>query len=64
MQALASSAVINGIVAVPLLVALMILVTRREIVGSFRTPRWLLILTGIATVIMGIAGVATIASLF
>lgn len=60
MQALIRSAVINGIVAVPLL----ILVTRREIVGSFRTPRWLLILTGIATVIMGIAGVATIASPF
>ena len=57
------SAVANGIVAVPLLVALMWLVTRRSVMGPFRPSAIVLALAALATLVMAAAAVATVAAL-
>jgi NRAMP (natural resistance-associated macrophage protein)-like metal ion transporter len=56
MKALFWSAVINGIVAVPLMVVIILLVTNRSVMGSFTASRPIVILGWIATAIMGAAG--------
>ena len=63
MRALFWSAVANGIVAVPLLVALMWLVTRRSVMGPFRPSAIVLALAALATLVMAAAAVATVAAL-
>jgi len=63
MRALFWSAVVNGIVAVPLLVALIWLTTRRSVMGAFRPPRIIVGLASVATLIMAIAGTATLVAL-
>lgn len=64
MRALFWSAVINGIVAVPLLIVLILLVTSRAIMGDF-TARPIIVCAGWATVvIMGLSAIVTIASIF
>lgn len=63
MRALFWSAVANGIVAVPLLVALILLVTKRSVMGQFRPSKLILMLAVLATLVMAAAGVATIAAL-
>jgi Mn2+/Fe2+ NRAMP family transporter len=55
MKALFWSAVINGVVAVPLLVVIMILVSRKSVMGAFTASRPLLVLGSIATLVMGAA---------
>ena len=60
MRALVWSAVANGMVAVPLLVALVVLVTRKSVMGNFIPSRTLVWLTILAAVVMGIASIATI----
>lgn len=60
MHALVWSAVANGMVAVPLLVALVVLVTRKSVMGDFIPSRTLIWLTIAAAVVMGIASIATI----
>jgi Mn2+/Fe2+ NRAMP family transporter len=57
MKALFWSAVINGIVAVPLMIAIIILVSRKSVMGAFTVSWPILILGWIATAIMGAAAI-------
>ena len=63
MRALFWSAVANGIVAVPLLVALIMLVTRRSVMGQFRPSAIIVALAILATLVMAATGVATMVAL-
>jgi Mn2+/Fe2+ NRAMP family transporter len=58
MKALFWSAVINGIVAVPLLVVIIILVSKQSVMGAFTASRPLIVLGWIAAAVMGAAAVA------
>ena len=49
------SAVVNGIVAVPLMIAMMLVVTSRDIMGKFVASRALSIFGSCATALMGVA---------
>lgn len=55
MRALFWSAVINGIVAVPLMIAVMILVSRKSSMGKFTASRSIIALGMIAVLVMGAA---------
>jgi Mn2+/Fe2+ NRAMP family transporter len=55
MKALFWSAVINGVVAVPLMVVIIVLVSKRAVMGDFTASRPLIILGWIATAVMGLA---------
>jgi Mn2+/Fe2+ NRAMP family transporter len=57
MKALFWSAVINGVVAVPLMVVIILLVSRRAVMGAYTASRSLIILGWIATAVMGAAAV-------
>ena len=57
MKALFWSAVISGIVAVPLMVVIILLVCKKSVMGPF-TASWPIIVLGwIATILMGLAAV-------
>jgi len=58
MKALFWSAVINGIVAVPLLIVVIILASRKSVMGVYTASRPIIALGLIATVVMGVAAVA------
>lgn len=60
-KALFWSAVINGVVAVPIMVAMMIVVSRRQVMGRFVASPLLLTLGWVATATMGAAAVAMMA---
>src|SRR6202142_340077 len=55
MRALFWSAVINGVVAVPLMVVINLLAARRSVMGSFTVSRPIIVLGWVATVVMGAA---------
>ncbi len=57
MKALFLSAVINGIVAVPLMVVIMLLVSKKSVMGPFTAGRTVIALGWIATAVMGAAAV-------
>ena len=57
MKALFWSAVINGVVAVPLMVVIILMASRKSIMGKFTSGRWLIALGWIATAVMGAAAV-------
>ncbi|WP_246216961.1 NRAMP family divalent metal transporter [Paraburkholderia panacisoli] len=57
MKALFWSAVINGVVAVPLMVVILLLVSKRSVMGAFTASRPLVVLGSIATALMGLAAV-------
>jgi Mn2+/Fe2+ NRAMP family transporter len=57
MKALFWSAVINGVVAVPLMVVLILLAARRSVMGRYRASLTLIVLGCIATAVMGAAAV-------
>jgi Mn2+/Fe2+ NRAMP family transporter len=57
MKALFWSAVINGVVAVPLMVVIILLVSKKSVMGAFTASRPFIILGWIATAIMGAAAV-------
>ena len=63
MRALFWSAVINGVVAVPLMVAMMIIVSRSKVMGRFRAGRSLAVLGWAATLVMAAAAVAMLVTL-
>ncbi len=63
MRALVWSAVINGLVAVPLLVVLILLVSRREVMGNFTAPRAMRWLGWAAVAVMSAAAVAMLVPL-
>jgi Mn2+/Fe2+ NRAMP family transporter len=57
MKALFWSAVINGVVAVPLMVVIILLVTKKSMMGAFTANRSIVILGWIATAVMGAAAI-------
>ena len=46
---------INGVVAVPLMVVIILLVSKKSVMGAFTAPRSTIILGWIATAVMGAA---------
>ena len=64
MRALFWSAVLNGLAAVPLMIAMMIVVSRHKVMGRFTANRLLLILGWAATLVMTLASVAMLATSF
>jgi Mn2+/Fe2+ NRAMP family transporter len=60
MRALFWSAVINGLVAVPLMVVIILLASKRSVMGHFTSSRPILFLGWIATAVMGLAAVLMI----
>ncbi|TCZ66159.1 NRAMP family divalent metal transporter [Roseicella aquatilis] len=54
-RALFWAAVINGVVAVPLMAAIMLLAMRREVMGRFVLPRWLWAMGWLSTGAMAVA---------
>jgi Mn2+/Fe2+ NRAMP family transporter len=52
------SAVINGVAAAPIMAAMMVVVSRRKLMGKFAAPLSLQIIGWSATAIMGAAAVA------
>ena len=57
MKALFWSAVINGIVAVPLMVVILLIASRKSVMGAFTSSRPVLVLGWIGTAIMGLAAI-------
>ncbi|MGD0964875.1 MAG: divalent metal cation transporter [Candidatus Acidiferrales bacterium] len=57
MRALFWSAVINGVVAVPLMAVIIILVSKESVMGNYTASRPIIILGWIATGVMGLAAV-------
>jgi Mn2+/Fe2+ NRAMP family transporter len=57
MKALFWSAVINGIVAVPLMVVIILLASRQSVMGAYTSGRSIIILGWVATLVMGFAAV-------
>jgi Mn2+/Fe2+ NRAMP family transporter len=57
MKGLFWSAVINGVVAVPLMVVIILLVSKKSVMGAFTASRWIVILGWIATAVMAAAAV-------
>lgn len=57
MKALFWSAVINGVVAVPLMVVIILLASRKSVMGAYTSGRTIIALAWIATTIMGAAAV-------
>jgi Mn2+/Fe2+ NRAMP family transporter len=57
MKALFWSAVINGIVAVPLMAVIILLVSKRSVMGAFTASRAIIVIGWIATAVMGAAAV-------
>lgn len=57
MKALFWSAVINGVVAVPLMVVIILLVSKTSVMGSYTSSRPIVMLGWIATALMGVAAV-------
>jgi len=57
MKALFWSAVINGVVAVPLMAVIILLVSKKSVMGPFTASRTLVVLGWIATAVMGAAAV-------
>jgi Mn2+/Fe2+ NRAMP family transporter len=55
MKALFWSAVINGVVAVPLMVVIIVLVSKKDVTEDFTASRPIVILGWIATIVMGLA---------
>jgi Mn2+/Fe2+ NRAMP family transporter len=57
MKAFFWSAVINGVVAVPLMAVIILLISKKSVMGAFTASRSLIILGWIATAVMGAAAV-------
>jgi Mn2+/Fe2+ NRAMP family transporter len=57
MKALFWSAVINGVVAVPLMVVIIVLASKKSVMGDFVATRTLKILGWIGTAVMGAAAI-------
>jgi NRAMP (natural resistance-associated macrophage protein)-like metal ion transporter len=62
-KALFWSAVVNGIVAVPVMVVMMLMTTDRRVMGRFTVPLTLKITGWVATAVMGAAAIGTVGSL-
>lgn len=62
-QALLWAAIVNGVIAVPIMVVMMLLVAKREVMGEFAASRRLSVVGWIATAVMGAAVLAMFATL-
>jgi NRAMP (natural resistance-associated macrophage protein)-like metal ion transporter len=62
-EALVWSAVLNGLIVVPIMVAMMVMASRRKLMGEFVAARWQRVLGWIATAIMTAAAVAMFATM-
>ncbi len=62
--ALVYTAIINGVVAVPLLVLILLVANNRNIMGAYTNGRLSNVVNIVTTVFMGIAAVVTVAALF
>ena len=58
MKALFWSAVINGVVAVPLMAVIITLASKKSLTGEFAASRSLIVLGWIPTAVMGVAALA------
>ena len=58
MKALFWSAVINGVVAVPLIVVILLLSAKKTVMGDHTASRSLIVLGWIATAVMGVAALS------
>jgi NRAMP (natural resistance-associated macrophage protein)-like metal ion transporter len=63
-KALYWSAVLNGVVAVPVMIVMMLMACRSDIMGAFATRGWLRLLGWAATVVMALIAVAMFATSF
>ena len=61
-KALFWSAVINGVVAVPIMVMIMLMASRRQVMGEFTLTPWLKTLGWLATAVMAAAAVGMFAT--
>ena len=57
------SAVLNGIVAVPMMVMMMVIVSNSKLMGRFRARQWLIALGWVGTAVMGLSVIALFWSL-
>ncbi len=64
MHMLVWSAVLNGIVAVPIMAMMMVIVSNATLMGRFRARRWLAVLGWLGTAVMAVAVLALFASFF
>jgi NRAMP (natural resistance-associated macrophage protein)-like metal ion transporter len=62
-KALLLSAVVNGVIAVPIMVVMMLLATKPAVMGPFTVKRWTLALGWLATLVMAAAVIAMFATL-
>ena len=61
-KALIFSAVVNGVVAVPVMAMIMLMASRRKVMGEFALKPWLKVLGWIATAVMAAAAVGMFAT--
>jgi Mn2+/Fe2+ NRAMP family transporter len=61
-KALFWSAVINGVVAVPIMVMIMLMASRRKVMGEFAIGPWLKALGWLATAVMAAAAFGMLAT--
>ena len=52
------SAVVNGVIVVPIMAAMMVVASRRKLMGEFVASRWQVVLGWAATAVMTAAAVA------
>jgi len=62
MTMLVWSAVLNGIVAVPIMAMMMLVVSDEKLMGRFRARPWLVALGWLGTLMMGLAVLSLVAS--
>jgi NRAMP (natural resistance-associated macrophage protein)-like metal ion transporter len=62
-KALVWSAVVNGVIVVPIMAAMMIMAGRRKLMGDFTASRWQVVLGWLATAIMAAAVIAMFATM-
>jgi NRAMP (natural resistance-associated macrophage protein)-like metal ion transporter len=63
-KALYWSAVLNGVIAVPVMIVMMLMATRHDIMGPFVVRGWLRMLGWLATAAMLVIGIAMLVTLF
>ncbi len=62
MKALFWSAVINGVAAVPIMAIMMLIATRKKVMGPFTLPLPLRLMGWLATAVMALAALVMVAS--
>jgi Mn2+/Fe2+ NRAMP family transporter len=60
MRALVAAAVVNGVIAVPLIVIITVLGMRQSVMGDLTLPRWLVVGGFASAVLMGVASLAMV----